>query len=78
MDRDNYNNEIKEKLIVVEGSAGYELVKDSLGGWYVNENVKGKRDIIAKFPYNSYDVGFSEGLAYLFWNALTGGVDENR
>ena len=68
---DNYNNRIIE-TIHHDFYTSYELVKDSINGYYVNLHSKQdkKRVIIAKFGSINNDDNSDFYFASLFWNVI--------
>lgn len=72
MNTDNYNNSIVE-TIHVDCYTSYELIRDSINGYYVNIHFKdlNTREIIAKFQNSNSDNSRNYFFANIFWQALT-------
>lgn len=59
--KDNYNNQIIDK------SGDHELVKDAMGGYYINHKNDDKRTIVAKFQGGVIDETALYYAKQLWW-----------
>jgi hypothetical protein len=71
---DNYYNPVVERIFHGHYTA-YELIHDTMGGYYVNRiynpnTDKQKYSIIAKFQNNNSSDSLDYFYARLFWDAL--------